>query len=119
MVTREWLEAGFHIALGADAPGMPWHTPQMTMWAVMTRLPYSNKVISPEQRLTIKETLRAHTMGGAYAAHEEKIKGSIEAGKLADLTVWTEDPYSLPVNRLYNTTIDLTMVGGKIVYQKA
>jgi hypothetical protein len=91
----------------------------MTMWTVMTRLPYSNKLISPEQRLTIKEALRAHTMGGAYAAHEEKIKGSIEAGKLADLTVWTEDPYSLPVQRLYNATIDLTMVGGTVVYQKA
>jgi ferredoxin len=48
MVTREWLEAGVHIALGSDAPGMPWSTPQMTMWAVMTRLSYSNKVISPE-----------------------------------------------------------------------
>jgi predicted amidohydrolase YtcJ len=119
VVTREWLEAGVHIALGADAPAMPWHTPQMTMWAVMTRLPYSTKVISPEQRLTIKEALRAHTMGAAYAAHEEQIKGSLESGKFADVSVWTEDPYSLPVGRLYNTTIDLTMVGGKIVYQKA
>jgi predicted amidohydrolase YtcJ len=39
----------------------------MTLWAAMTRLPYSKKVIGPEQRLTIKEALRAHTMGGAYA----------------------------------------------------
>jgi hypothetical protein len=119
IVTREWLEAGVHIALGADAPAMPWHTPQMTMWAVMTRLPYSNKVISPEQRLTIKEALQAHTIGAAYAAHEEKIKGSLEPGKFADVTVWTEDPYTLPVDRLPKTTIDLTMVGGKVVYQKA
>jgi predicted amidohydrolase YtcJ len=91
----------------------------MTMWAVMTRLPYSNKVISPEQRLTIKEALQAHTIGAAYAAHEEKIKGSLEPGKFADVTVWTEDPYTLPVDRLPKTTIDLTMVGGKVVYQKA
>jgi predicted amidohydrolase YtcJ len=119
MVTREWLEAGVHIALGADAPGMPWHTPQMTMWAVMTRLPYSNKVISPEQRLTIKEALRAHTMGGAYAAHEENIKGSLEPGKFADVAVWGNDPYSLPVERLPSATIDLTMIGGTIVHQRA
>ena len=71
------------------------------------------------QAVTIKEALRAHTMGAAYAAHEEQIKGSLESGKFADVNVWTEDPYSLPVGRLYNTTIDLTMVGGKIVYQKA
>jgi predicted amidohydrolase YtcJ len=118
MVTREWLEAGVYFALGADAPAMPWQTPQMTLWAVMTRLPYSNKVIGPEQRLTFREALRAHTMGAAYAAHEENIKGSLEPGKFADVTVWTEDPYNLPVERLYNTTIDLTMVGGMIVYQK-
>ena len=62
--------------------------------------------------MTIHEALRAHTMGAAYAAHEEKIKGSIEAGKFADVTVWTEDPYNLPLQRLYNATIDLTMVGG-------
>jgi predicted amidohydrolase YtcJ len=58
-------------------------------------------------------------LGAAYAAHEEKVKGSLEPGKLADLIVWAEDPYTLPLQRLYNATIDLTMVGGKIVYQKA
>jgi predicted amidohydrolase YtcJ len=118
MVTREWLEAGVHIALGADAPGMPWHTPQMTMLVAMTRVPYSGKVIGPGQRLTIHEALRAHTIGAAYAAHEEKIKGSLEFGKFADVTVWTEDPYKLPLERLYNATVDLTMVGGKVIYQR-
>jgi predicted amidohydrolase YtcJ len=119
MVTREWLEAGVPLAIGADAPCMPWHTPQMTLWAAMTRLPYSGTVIGPGQRLTIHEALRAHTTGAAYAVHEEKIKGSLEPGKLADLCVWTEDPYTLPLQRLYNTTTDLTMVGGLIVYQRA
>jgi predicted amidohydrolase YtcJ len=119
MVTREWLKAGIPIALGADAPAMPWYTPQMTMWASMTRLTSSDKVIGPGQRLSIHEALRAHTLGAAYAAHEEKVKGSLEPGKLADLIVWAEDPYTLPLQRLYNATIDLTMVGGKIVYQKA
>jgi predicted amidohydrolase YtcJ len=118
MVTREWLEAGIHIAIGADAPCMPWYTPQMTLWTTMARLPYSGNIIGPRHRMTIKEALRAHTMGAAYAAHEEKIKGSLEPGKFADLAVWTEDPYKLPMGRLYNATIDLTMVGGRIVYQK-
>jgi predicted amidohydrolase YtcJ len=119
MVAREWLEAGIPVGIGADAPCMPWHTPQMTLWAAMTRLPYSGMVIGPGQRMTIHEALRAQTMGAAYAAHEEKIKGSLEPGKLADICVWTQDPYTLPVQRLHNTTIDLTMVGGLVVYQKA
>ncbi len=119
MVARDWLKAGIPVAIGADAPCMPWYTAQMTLWATMARLPYSNKIIGPEQRLTIQEALRAHTIGAAYAAHEEKIKGSLEPGKFADVTVWTEDPYTLPLQRLYNATVDLTMVGGKIIYQKA
>ena len=118
MVAREWLNAGIPLAIGADAPCMPWYTAQMTLWATMARLPYSNKVIGPEQRMTIQEALRAHTIGAAYAAHEEKIKGSLEPGKFADVTVWTEDPYKLPLERLYNTTVDLTMVGGKVIYQR-
>ena len=117
MVAREWLKAGIPLAIGADAPCMPWYTPQMTLWAAMARLPYSNKIIGADQRLTIHEALRAHTIGAAYAAHEEKIKGSLEPGKLADVTVWTEDPYRLPLQRLYSATVDLTMVGGKIIYQ--
>ncbi|MBM4432023.1 MAG: amidohydrolase family protein [Chloroflexi bacterium] len=47
----------------------------------------SNRVIGDEQRLTIQEALRAHTLGAAYAAHEEKVKGSLEVGKLADVVV--------------------------------
>lgn len=118
MVTREWLEAGIPLGIGADAPCMPWYTPQMTLWATMARLPYSGKIIGPGHRMTIQEALRAHTLGAAYAAHEEKIKGSLEPGKFADVTVWTEDPYKLPLERLYNTTVDLTMVGGKVIYQR-
>jgi predicted amidohydrolase YtcJ len=119
MVAREWLEAGVRVAIGADAPCMPWYTPQMTLWAAMARQPYSGIALGPGQRMTIHEALRAHTLGAAYAAHEETIKSSLEPGKLADICVWTEDPYTLPLQRLYNTTIDLTMVGGMIVHQKA
>ena len=71
----------------------------------------------PAQRLTVQEALRAHTMGSAYAGHEEKIKGSLEPGKLADLAVWNEDPYTMKPERLAQATMALTMVGGKIVYQ--
>ena len=73
--------------------------------------------MEPDQALTVQEALRAHTMGSAYAAHEEHIKGSIEAGKLADLAVWSEDPYTAPLQRLWQIPIDMTLVGGKIVYR--
>lgn len=118
MVTRDWLEAGIPIALGPDAPAMPWHTPQMTMWCAMNRRTKSDHVIGPEQRLSLAEVFRSYTMGGAYAAHEEKIKGSIEAGKLADFAVWSKDPYSIPPEKFNEASVDMTVIGGAVAYQR-
>ncbi|MBI4790134.1 MAG: amidohydrolase [Chloroflexi bacterium] len=116
MVTREWLDGGVRLALGSDAPTAPWITPQATLAGATMRPTITDKVLGPEQCLTIQEALRAHTMGGAYALHEEKIKGSIEVGKLADLAVWNEDPYSA-ADHIHTVTIATTIVGGKVVYQ--
>jgi hypothetical protein len=57
-------------------------------------------------------------MGSAYAAHEENLKGSVEVGKLADLVVWSEDPHAAPLQRLWKIPMDLTLVGGKVVYER-
>jgi predicted amidohydrolase YtcJ len=117
IVTREWLEAGVPVALGSDAPTTPWLTPQVTLFGAMTRITFSNQFYEPEQSMTIQEALRAHTMGSAYAGFEEDVKGSIEPGKLADLAVWSEDPYTAPLKRLWQIPIAMTLVGGEIVYQ--
>ena len=117
IVTREWLKAGVHVTIGSDAPTTPWYNPQATLAAAVARLTASNNVLEPDQRMTIQEALRAHTLEAAYAAHEEKIKGSIEVGKLADLAVWNQDPYTASVQQLWNATIAMTMVGGKIIHQ--
>jgi predicted amidohydrolase YtcJ len=118
IVTREWLDGGVHLALGSDAPTTPWYTPQITLFGALARVTLSNERFYPEQALTIQEALRAHTMGSAYAAHEEEIKGSIEVGKLADLVVWGDDPYTVPNRELWKIPMDLTMVGGEIVYRR-
>jgi predicted amidohydrolase YtcJ len=118
MVTREWLEAGIPVALGSDAPSTPWYTPQVTLFGAVTRITASDQRYEPDQALTVQEALHAHTMGSAYAAHEESIKGSVEVGKLADLVVWSEDPLAAPIQRLWKTPIDLTLVGGKVVYKR-
>ena len=117
IVTREWLEAGIPVALGSDAPTTPWLTPQVTLFGAVTRITFSNQFYEPEQSMTIQEALRAHTMVSAYAGFEEGVKGSIEVGKLADLAVWNEDPYTAPLNRLWKIPIVMTLVGGEIVYQ--
>ncbi len=117
IVTREWLDAGVTVALGSDSPSTPWYTPQVTLFGAVTRVTFSNQRFEPDQALTIQEALRAHTMGSAYAAHEEDVKGSVEEGKMADLAVWGEDPYTAPVQRLWQIPVEMTLVGGEIVHQ--
>ena len=115
--TRTWLDMGVPLCLSSDAPSMPWWDPQATLAASILRVTLTNKPVSPEQAMTIEEAMYAHTMGGAYADFAENKKGSLEPGKFADLAVWHGNPYTAKPADLLNLTIDLTMVGGKIVYQ--
>jgi len=108
---------GIPMCLSSDAPSMPFWDPQHTLWASLMRLSPSNKPISQDQALTMEEAMYAHTMAGAYADFAEGKKGSLEVGKFADLAVWHDDPYAAAIEDIVNLTIDLTMVGGKVVYE--
>ena len=118
IVTREWLDAGIHVTIGSDAPSVPWPTPQVTIAGAISRLTFSQNVIGQDQCLTVIEALRAHTIEAAYAAHQENIKGSVEAGKLADITIWPIDPTSASLKELFNMApMFMTIVGGKVVHK--
>jgi predicted amidohydrolase YtcJ len=115
--TRTWLDMGVPLCLSSDAPSMPWWDPQSTLFASVVRASASKKPVSPEQALTIEEAMYAHTMGGAYADFAENKKGSLEAGKFADLIVWHDNPYTVATQDILKLTVDLTMIGGKVVHQ--
>jgi len=118
MVTREWLEAGLHLAIGSDAPSTPFYHPQASLGGAMTRYTFKGTLIAPEQGLNFSEALRAHTIESAFAGHQEQVLGSLEPGKFADLVVWPTDPWELSVHDLALTNrVDMTFVGGKLVYQ--
>ncbi len=72
----------------------------------------------PEQAVTATEALEIYTINAAYSTKEENQKGSIEEGKLADLTVLTSDPTSVPLNKIGNIKVANTIIDGKIVYSK-
>ncbi|MBN2550471.1 MAG: amidohydrolase [Anaerolineales bacterium] len=115
--TRTWLDMGIPVCLSSDAPSMPWWDPMSTLFASMVRATYTKKPVSPEQAMTFEEAMYAHTMVGAYADFAEDERGSLEPGKLADLIVWHDNPYTAVPEDLLKATIDLTMVGGKVVHQ--
>lgn len=115
--TRTWLNMGVPLCLSSDAPSMPWWDPQSTLFASIARVTPTKKIVGADQAMTMDEALYAHTMGGAYADFSENKKGSLEPGKFADLIVWHDNPYTVATQDILKLTIDLTMVGGKTVYQ--
>ena len=72
----------------------------------------------PEQKITVAEAVRAFTLGSAFAAFDEKIKGSIEIGKLADMTVLTEDIFKIDPAGIDKVKVSMTVFDGRIVYQR-
>jgi predicted amidohydrolase YtcJ len=76
----------------------------------------TGKVYSPEQRISVQEALNAYTRGSAYAAFEDTQLGSLEVGKFADLAVLSQDVFSVPPDTIAKTSVVLTMVGGRVVY---
>ncbi len=121
---RSLFDAGVVVAGGSDhmvrfdprTATNPYH-PFFGMWMAITRQAVDGSVINPEQRITREQALRMWTLNGAYLSFEEKSKGSIEPGKLADLIVITKDFLSCPVDEIKQIESLLTVVNGKVVYR--
>jgi predicted amidohydrolase YtcJ len=82
-----------------------------------TRRDPTGHVWGENQRITVQEALRSITLYGAYASFEEHEKGSIEPGKLADLTVLAQDPLAVPALQWLDIKVERTLLGGKWVYE--
>lgn len=114
------LNSGARIVNGTDAPVEPLN-PVPCFYASVTRKTLRGEPESgyePEQRMTREEALRSYTIDAAYGAFEEKIKGSVETGKLADFTVFTDDLMTIPDKDLLSAKVAMTIVGGKVIYEK-
>jgi predicted amidohydrolase YtcJ len=117
---RSMLDAGVPLAFGSDWPVAPL-SPILGIDAAVTRATLDGKHPQgwyPEERVTVEEALRAYTSGSAYAAFEENEKGTISAGKLADLVVLSDDLFSIPPQRIKDVSVKMTVAGGRVVYEK-
>lgn len=113
---RALLDSGAVIAGGTDAP-VESVDPIPDYRAAVTRRMNNGELFFPEQCMTRDEALRARTVDAAYAAFEEDIKGSLEAGKLADITVLSQDILSVPEAQITDTDVLYTIVGGEVRYR--
>jgi predicted amidohydrolase YtcJ len=72
----------------------------------------------PGQKISVAEAIRAYTMGSAYASFNERIKGSIEPGKLADMVVLSDDILEIPPAEIEKTRVAVTIFDGKVIYRR-
>lgn len=112
------LDTGGRLAFGSDWPVVtisPWPGIQVAVTRQdLSGLPEGGWL--PQHRVSLADAVHAYTMGGAYATHREKDEGSIEAGKLADLIVVSQNIFEIDPHKIAETKVLLTMVGGKIVH---
>lgn len=116
-VWQKLLRSGVIVTNGTDAP-VEDVSPIQSYYASVSRRLADGSVFHPDQRLSRTEALRAYTLSAAHAAFEEDIKGSLEVGKLADITVLSQDILTIPEEQIPSTEVVYTIVGGRIAYQR-
>jgi predicted amidohydrolase YtcJ len=91
--------------------------PALGIQGMVTRTGWNGETWGADQRISVDQALRVNTINGAYASHEEAIKGSITPGKLADFVVLADDPHMVDKEKIKDIAIVRTVTGGNMVYQ--
>jgi len=112
---RTPVHRGLLVAFGSD--NLP-IGPMVGLYVAVTRKGQSGKVWGADEAVSIQDAIRMYTANGPYLTWEENIKGTLEPGKLADMIVLDGDPLTQPPEKVLSTHVDLTLVGGKIVYER-
>ena len=110
---RNLIDTGAIVANGTDTP-VESINPIASFYSSVSRTMYNSERVDTSQSMTRIEALKSYTINNAIAAFEEKYKGSIEVGKLADLVVLSKNLLEVPDDQILSTQVDLTIVGGAI-----
>jgi predicted amidohydrolase YtcJ len=112
---RSLIARGVRVAGSSDAPVTHW-APLFGIEQALTRRTMDGDVCGPAERVDLATAIRMHTLNGAYAAFDERHKGSVEVGKLADLVVLAEEESRGPNDRRRHVGVAMTVLGGEVVY---
>ncbi|MBL7863108.1 MAG: amidohydrolase [Cyclobacteriaceae bacterium] len=114
------LKTGAVIVNGTDVPVEPIN-PIASFFASVTRQTLKGEPaggFEPEEKMTREQALKSYTLDAAYGAFEETIKGSIKPGKLADFTIFSKDLMTIPDPEILSAEVTMTILGGKVAYEK-
>ena len=111
-----FLNGGLVVAGSSDSPIVS-DNPLVGICAAVTRQAESGHLLAPEERISASQALAMYTINAAYASFEEDIKGSITPGKLADMVLLSDDPTRTPPERIKDIRVEMTIIGGKVVYE--
>jgi predicted amidohydrolase YtcJ len=117
---RRFLSLGVHVPNGSDFP-VENANPLWGFYSSVTRQDHGGNPAGgwfSDQRMTREEALRSWTIEGAYAAFEEKTKGSLTPGKFADFIMLSDDVMKEPIEQIWKTRVTMTVLGGEIVYSE-
>jgi hypothetical protein len=107
---------GIFMAFGSD--NLP-IGPMYGLYGAVTRKGWNGEVAGAEEAVTMPEAIRFYTANGPYLSWDEAKKGTLEVGKFADMIVLDQDLLTIPADKILSTKVDLTIIGGKVVYDRA
>jgi predicted amidohydrolase YtcJ len=122
---KSLLDNGAVLSFGSDWPGTSaaeyYMFPRYLIYAAVARRTLNGEPEGgwfPEQRISVEEAIRAYTINNALAAFEEETRGSLEAGKLADITVFDRNLLEIPWEEILKTEVTHTIVDGRVVFER-
>jgi len=113
--TRSLLDHGIAVSYGSDAGP---YGPLLGIHAAVTRRGWDGKVRGPEEAVSVERALRLHTVGSAHFTFDEKTRGTLEVGKVADLAVLSDDILTMAPERIKEIRVERTILGGREIYAR-
>jgi predicted amidohydrolase YtcJ len=115
---KDMLDAGLQITSGSDGPAY-WPLDSLRdLGTAVSRRTWTGKTVDMDQAIGVDDAIRMFTINAAYNAFEEKIKGSIEVGKMADFAVLAENPHEVAPESIKDIPVDMTIVNGNIAFTR-